>query len=116
MGTAQVGSVAGALKLVANKVLREGGSSGEFTRRSLDTIRGHLTSNKGLGRDVIIEQLAGTPGINENTTKQALSTIKASGDDARIIREVQEDIERENAAAGPLPSVSDPSPAVSWGL
>jgi hypothetical protein len=98
LGTAQAGSVASALRFVAKMVLC--GVSQEFLRNAdIDKIRGNLTSDKGLGQTVIVQFLDGVPGINDGTVQQALANLKASGDYARIIQEVQAEIERENAEA-----------------
>ena len=55
-----------------------------------------LQSANGMGRDIITKFLDGVPGINENTVKQQLASLKASGDYARIIGEVRDEIEQEN--------------------
>src|SRR5262245_34041133 len=74
--------------------------SGEITRtESLETVLGNLISDKGVGRPLILRLLEDTPGINDNTVKQQLANLKASGDYARIIREVQQQIEKENQEA-----------------
>ena len=65
----------------------------------LDTIRCHLTGERGLGQKIIVKFLDGTPGINDGSVQQQLASLKASGDYARIIKEVSEDIERENKQA-----------------
>jgi hypothetical protein len=85
-GTAQVGSVAAAVRYLA-----KGSLTGQLAeiRQLVD----------GIGWGTVLEFLRGVPGIDQNTTKQALANLKASGDYARIIREVQEEIERENAEA-----------------
>jgi hypothetical protein len=95
-GTAQAGSVASAIRFIAKAVMS--GCAQEFLRSSdVDKIRGNLTGNQGIGHSVIVRFLDGVPGICESTVQQALANLKASGDYARIIREVQEEIERENA-------------------
>jgi hypothetical protein len=98
-GTAQTGSVAAAVRLLAKACL---GGSGEFSRSnrlSLEEIRGNLASEKGLGRDMIVRFLDGIPGINDYSVKEALANLKASGDYARIIGEIQAEIEREHREA-----------------
>lgn len=109
-GTAQVGSVASAVRFVAKCVL--GGSTREFTSSlDVDVVRQRLTDSRGIGEGVIVTFLDGVTGITPNTVKQALANLKASGDYARIIKEVQEEIERENAEAGsPLCSTGHPDP------
>lgn len=93
-GTAQVGSVASAVRYLAKAVLN-GQTSVQLDGRCLDTVRGQIASKKGLGREVVAEFLSGVPGINLKTVQQALANLKASGNYARIIHEVQQEIERE---------------------
>lgn len=97
-GTSQTGSIASAIKFIARMVL--GGVSEEFFRNNdAAKIQGNLTSEKGIGRDSIVEFLAGVPGINEGSVQQALANIKSSGDYARIIGNVQAELEQENKKA-----------------
>lgn len=82
LGAAQVGSVAGAVRLIAKNYLSGGTSvylDGRSPRKS-ETVRGQIASDKGLGREIVAEYLNGTPGINVKTVQQALANIKASGD------------------------------------
>lgn len=101
-GTALAGSIAAAIRITAKAaltgtVLKTG--SGNFSRSSLDEVRGNLGSERGIGRDVLLAFLDGVPGINEGVVKQQLASLKDSGDYARIIRELQAEIEEENKAA-----------------
>jgi hypothetical protein len=97
--TARAGSVASAIRVIAREVL-SGRVSGQFSRYSdLPKIRGNLTSEHGLGKDVVGRFLAGIPGINEYTIKQDLAALKSSGNYARIIGEVQKQLECEQKAA-----------------
>jgi ParB/Sulfiredoxin domain len=97
-GTAQAGSVASAIRFIAKAVM--GGVSQEFLRNEdVPKIRGNLTSDKGLGQSIIVKFLERVPNINDSTVQQALANLKASGDYARIIREVEAEIERENREA-----------------
>lgn len=59
-------------------------------------LRARLTSDNGLGEPIITDFLVGVPGVNKNTVLQQLANLKASGDYARVIREVQQEIEKEN--------------------
>jgi hypothetical protein len=96
-GTAIAGTVASALRFLAKAVLT--GTSREITQRSLETAYGQITTEKGLGRELILNFLADVPGVNENSVTQQLANLKASGDYARIMRDVQEEIEEENKEA-----------------
>lgn len=97
-GTALAGSVAAAVRFLAKSIFT-GGTLGEISQRSLDTARGQITTDKGIGWSLVLDLLEGTSGINEGTVKQQLANLKSSGDYARIIREVQEQIEQENEEA-----------------
>lgn len=85
-GTALAGSVAAAIRF-----LMKGSFTGQLAeiRQLVD----------GIGWTTVLELLEGVPGINQNTVKQQLANLKSSGDYARIIREVQEQIEKENQEA-----------------
>jgi hypothetical protein len=96
-GTAQAGSVAAAIRVIAKMVLT--GTSGQLDGRSASTIAGQIASEKGIGREAVADFLAGVPGINEKSVQQALSNLKASGDYARIIAVVRDEIDRENREA-----------------
>ena len=96
-GTAQAGSVASAIRFIAKASL--GGVLGEICQNDADKVRGNIASDRGLGWSVVVDFLAGVPGINESTVKQALANLKASGDYARIIGEVKDEIDRENREA-----------------
>jgi hypothetical protein len=112
-GTAVAGIVAAAIRYLAKAILTGAENvSGilETSERGLETIRGQLTSEKGLGQSVIVQFLDGVPGINNNTVMQALANLKASGDYARIVREVQQEIEALPDEPEPEPE-PEPSPA-----
>jgi len=58
--------VASAIRFIAKAVMT--GVSEEFFRNEdMDKVRGNLTSDKGLGRELIVRFLAGVPGINDGT-------------------------------------------------
>jgi hypothetical protein len=61
----------------------------ERSAKALDTLRGHIASDKGdgIGEPLITDFLKKTPGINENSVRQQLALLKSSGDYARIISE-----------------------------
>lgn len=98
-GTAQCGSVASAVKFLARAVLTGDVSAlANSPEQTLEALRGHLTGERGIGRDVVVAFLKGVPGI-EQAAKQQLANLKASGVYARIIGEVQAEIEREQKEA-----------------
>jgi len=98
-GTALAGSVAAAIRFTAKAVLTGGGSEQLFRSSDLAELRGNLTSDRGLGRDIIVRFLDGVPGVTDRTVQEQLANLKSSGDYARIIREVQQQIEKENQEA-----------------
>jgi ParB-like chromosome segregation protein Spo0J len=95
-GTAQVGTVASALRYLAKQLMLD--VTREIPRDiDIDKARQHLTSGRGLGEPIITGFLENIPGVNENTVREQLALLKSSGDYARIIGEVVTEIERENA-------------------
>jgi hypothetical protein len=56
------------------------GTSEEFFRgqRSLETVRGQITSEAGLCRDIIVSFLDGVPGINDGTNNSPTSKHPAT--------------------------------------
>jgi hypothetical protein len=98
LGTAQVGSVASAVRYIAKGVMT-GVCPQLGTNADLDKMRGNLTSDKGIGQRAIVEFLRNVPDITSKTVEQALANLKASGDYARIISEVQKEVEQENEKA-----------------
>jgi ParB-like nuclease domain len=97
-GTAQAGAVASAVRFLA-KSIATGTISTIVENVALSEARGNLTSGRGLGEPLILDFLARIPGITTRTIRDQLANLKASGDYARIIGEVQEDIEREEREA-----------------
>jgi Ethanolamine utilization protein EutJ (predicted chaperonin) len=96
--TAQIGTVASALRYLAKQVMT--GVTGDFTGDfDIGKVRHHLTADRGIGIDLIVHFLAAVPGVNQNSVKDHLAILKASGDYGRIIDEVTTEIERENADA-----------------
>lgn len=97
---ALAGSVASAIRFLAKTILVGGPALKNFSgQTSLESLQGHLTGEKGMGREVITDFLKGTAGINEGSVQQQLANLKASGDYARIVKEVQGEIEEENKEA-----------------
>lgn len=94
--TASVGSVAAVIRLLAKAILM--GHVGKFfptSRKSLETLRGLLERGHGISDDVIARFLEGTPNCSVGTIREQLASLKASGDYARIIEEVRQEIEGE---------------------
>jgi ParB-like nuclease family protein len=96
-GTAVAGSVASAIRFLAKAIMTEAEVSKIFdTLQERTQASTSLTSTQGIGQRVVVKFLDGVPGINDGTVQQQLANLKASGDYARIIREVQQEIEQEN--------------------
>jgi len=95
------GSAAAAIRFLARAIMTGAEVSEKFFRNPLerDQARGNLASDRGIGRDVVVRFLDGVPGINDGTVRQQLSNLKSSGDYARIIGEIQQEIEEENKEA-----------------
>lgn len=93
--TAVAGSVASAVRFLAKAVMT--GTSEEFFggSRGLETVRGQMTTDRGIGRDVIVRLLHNVPGINDGSVQQQLANLRKSGDYARIMKEVQKEIAKE---------------------
>jgi hypothetical protein len=81
-GTAQVGTIASAVRFLARGILTGDGATDKFISSGdidVETCRQRLTDSRGLGRDVIVQFLRGVPGINDGTVQQQLANLKASG-------------------------------------
>jgi hypothetical protein len=96
-GTALVGSVASAICAIVKKMVTP--TSGDATTRSASTREGLLMSERGIGWKPIAEYYQGVPGMGENNIRQALDALKESGQYAKIIESVRQEIERERLAA-----------------
>jgi hypothetical protein len=79
LGTAQIGTVASALRYVAKEVLMGG-----YRKSATTPVRGNIASGKGIGEPLITEFLADVPDVNESTVKQHIAILKASGRNGRI--------------------------------
>lgn len=99
--TAVAGTVASAVRFLAKVLMVDGDVARNLARsqKALETIKGQLASDKGLGWDFILSFLQGVPGINKPAVEQQLANLKASGDYARIIGKVKDEIEREHREA-----------------
>lgn len=95
--TAIAGSIAAALRFVGKLIFM--GDVGRIlatSPKSLETLQGQIATQKGIGWDVILRFLQGIPEIDKYVVETQLANLKASGDYARIINEVREEIEIEN--------------------
>jgi len=102
-GTALAGSVAAALRLIAKAAFTGNLSRiyDKFTQRSEDSAIGRITKAEGVGEPLLTRFFHEhhIPNMGESTVRQQLANLKASGAYARIMTEVQEDIESEREAA-----------------
>jgi hypothetical protein len=107
-GTALAGTVASAYRFLTKLVLVGDPSQKFLGGYDLPTLRGHLAHGRGLGTDMLLDLLNGSPdeqtgerphpipGVNTGSVIQQLANLKASGDEGRIIQEVYAVIEAEN--------------------
>ena len=99
-GTAVAGTVASAIRFLLKGAFT--GNLGGFpprSKRSLEVVNGQIGTERGLGWDIILEFLGDVPGVNQNTVKQQLANLKASGDYDEIVETVKAEIEEENKEA-----------------
>jgi hypothetical protein len=86
LGQPVAGSIASAVYVLA-KSLAKGempGGSGRTGQNLLVAI-GNFQAGKGIGRDLILAQLEGVPGISKNVVRDQLANLKASGDYDRVV-------------------------------
>lgn len=95
-------STAAALRMAAYDVLT--GNLCGIPQRSSDTLRGQIATDRGIGQDLVLRYLEGVPGVIINTINEDLASLKTSGNYARIIARVRDQItaekERLEAEAG----------------
>lgn len=108
--TAQAGSVASALKFVARAILTENyglilsatfvadKEAVENKGYSIRKLRDHLLSDNGIGEHVLWDSgiLSNVKGISQRVIRDQLTILKSSGIYARIIAEVQAEVEQEH--------------------
>lgn len=88
--TAATGTVAAAIQAIAEEVL--GGEGGNFTTPQRDGIRNEIERGNGIGRDAVLEFLGPIPNVTENTVRQQMASLKASGDYDKIIAKVRKQL------------------------
>lgn len=98
--TAVAGTVAAAFRFIVKGILT-GRVSREITGNPLSRqqVEGNLLSGRGIGADLIERFLTDVPSINSNIIREQLAILRSSGDYARIVGEVREEIEEENKVA-----------------
>lgn len=89
-GTAQTGSVAGALRLVAYRNMVES-KAPQFG----EPLTGDQKAGQGIGAPQITAALDGVPGLGSKKVEEQLANLKASGHYTRIINEVAARVEAE---------------------
>jgi DNA-binding HxlR family transcriptional regulator len=101
IGTAQAGSVAAAVRYVAKALLLGPELCPEYRTQFEQDGRSktHLLSEEGVGERRITDFLRDIPGINKESVRQQLANLKTSGEYARIILGVYEEIEQERKEA-----------------
>jgi ParB-like chromosome segregation protein Spo0J len=99
MGLAMDGAVAGALRYIIEGVLKNDQTIGKYFPKvnGIESVRGAITSEKGLGWEVILRFFKDTP-INSSIVKEHLAQLKASGHYARIVKEIHDKIAAEQKA------------------
>jgi hypothetical protein len=88
LGTAQIGTVASALRYVAKEVLMGKLLSQNRDSKMARVKQREAVAGKGIGEPLITEFLIPVPDVSESSVKQHLAILKASGDYGRIIAPV----------------------------
>jgi hypothetical protein len=91
--TAVAGSIASAIRFIARAIMTEENVARFLaTSKALETARGQLLSDKGIGHNLIERFLKDVPGITRYVVETQLRTLKDSGDYQRIISEVSKEV------------------------
>lgn len=100
--TAVAGTVASAVRFLAKIFMTQEVSqiceTFGWSLQQASQSKAALTKD-GVGEHAITRLLTNVPGINEPAVKQQLASLKSSGDYARIIGEVKDEIEQEHREA-----------------
>jgi hypothetical protein len=98
--TALAGTVASAVSYLTKGIITGTVATEKFfSCFDPEQTRRQLEADRGIGREVIVEFLKKVPGINNGTVQQQLANLKASGDYARLIAAVEDEIAAEEAEA-----------------
>jgi hypothetical protein len=92
------GTVAAAIRYVVKAILT-GSTEKFFSSFHMPTLRDRLLEERGMGREVLLAFLGDIPGINDGSVQHQLANLKTSGDYARLIAEVEQEIAAEEADA-----------------
>lgn len=97
MNAAVAGTVASAIRIIAKELIEDVSRNRE-TSKADQVITGQLLSAKGLGEPVItawLQEHAPAFQASEHLVREQIANLKASGDYARIIGEVEAEIEAD---------------------
>ncbi len=100
---AVAGSVLAAIHFIARDLLTGGEHMSrirDMSPKAIESALGNLQSDKGLGEPLITAFLEGVPGIHKFVVTAQLANLKASGDYARVIEQVHQELVA--AALNPL--------------
>lgn len=106
--TSMAGVVGAAIKFVAKSILTGDGPQ-LLTNFDIPTLQRRLLSEDGTGERVIAAFLDGIPGINARVIQQQLINLKTSGDYARLIAEVEQEIADERRRIAEMAEVAQTS-------
>lgn len=97
-GLAIAGAIASAVRYLLKGILKEDKDVQKIfwtSEKSLETIRGQVASEKGLGYECVFRFFHDIEAIKEGIVQYQLGMLKASGDYARIVKEVNDEIALE---------------------
>ena len=92
--------MAAAIRYLAKVLLTDGISDQmvQISPKTVECLQGNIASEKGIGREVLAKFLSDVHGIGSKKIEEQLASLKMSGDYARIIQEVKDEIQAENEA------------------
>ena len=99
-GLAVAGAVASAVRYLVKGLLKGDKDIPQIcgmSQKAVESLTGNITSEKGLGAEAVLSFYHGIDGLNQSIVTHHMANLKASGDYARIVAEVTEEIEREHA-------------------
>lgn len=99
-GLAQAGAVASAVRYLIKGILKGDKHVSQICETSdkgLETIRGQIASEKGLGEPCLIRFFHGIEGMNPSAIKHHLANLKTSGEYRKIVIQVTEELAKEAA-------------------
>jgi len=96
---AMAGAVASAVKYLVKGILRGDKDVSQIcdtSPKGMETLRGQIASEKGLGVPCIMNFYRGIEGVKESMVKHHLANLKSSGHYARIVQQATDEIEQEH--------------------